>query len=926
MLFNYLLLDPIWWIVPWILQAIGYSGILRKLELPRWQAVIPVLAERAITQVMYPRMRTFYRPFILSAIFLIGAAYLGPSNGTGLIYRVIAFVIYGIFLIRLYRRLCHSFGKGHLFTILTILLPPVFLLILGRGSAEYINPPKARPMPVRSKASRNLRRAGLVAISAAEVLVIAGAVGLYTVRTLPPRLLVRTILQDNWKQSEGIEATGDIVTRDETMGADAAAIADLPVSREHFYPDHSQDESVVVMEYIIGSNLEDRTGLASFNIRQMQDATKQGDGLTFVVQAGGSGRWFTSGVKDNSYGRYSIRDGKIEKALDLSDDTEMSRPEPLADFISWTHENYPADRYMLVLWDHGGGLSSGYGQDMINVRRDNTYGTMLVSEFVDVLKTADVKFDLIGFDACLMQDIEICSALEPYADYYLASEEVESGFGWYYTCGFGQLAQNPGMSTEDFGTAMVASFDPYNTALSTDGQTPDTGSTLALVDLTLARPAYQQLAAFFRDARTAVRDDSGSYADISLSAMNAYTFYSQEQIDLIHFLTLLDQLDYKNEICSQQELDDLIRAVRACVICRNGNSAEGINGMAVTFPYQAIGSYTDVNHELKELSFRSQRSLYDDFFSIMAYQNKKNLEAMPDDGGLLSRLLQPTDYTKASWYVKGFEDYDTQKTFVDIPLTEEENGFRIGLPEKTWKIIADCQTIVYQRTEEGLRYLGSDRLGDYDANGHPMVAMDDTWVHLNGNLISYEGQSARETDDGIVYLGTTRARLNNDQEIILYIEWDPVLIAEEDESEPAAEEQPEEQPSEKSAEGSAEASAEEEPAEEPEAPAADLTEVPVTGHITGYDYADNESAYTEKGTHALQAGDQIEILFDYYDDEGIFIETRGSGKKIRVTKMERLKVTDDPLPECDILFGGLLKDVYQRDLLTEMIEAHIDAL
>jgi hypothetical protein len=43
----------------------------------------------------------------------------------------------------------------------------------------------------------------------------------------------------------------------------------------------------------------------------MIEATKQGDGLKFVLEIGGAKRWFTKGVEDESYGRYVIENGKI---------------------------------------------------------------------------------------------------------------------------------------------------------------------------------------------------------------------------------------------------------------------------------------------------------------------------------------------------------------------------------------------------------------------------------------------------------------------------------------------------------------------------------------------------------------------------------------------------------------------------------------
>ena len=78
------------------------------------------------------------------------------------------------------------------------------------------------------------------------------------------------------KELSSVTDTDEIVGRDVTLGADYQTIVEKQRTRDYFFPDHSQDKKVVVMEYIIGANLEDARGLASVNIAQMKDATAVG--------------------------------------------------------------------------------------------------------------------------------------------------------------------------------------------------------------------------------------------------------------------------------------------------------------------------------------------------------------------------------------------------------------------------------------------------------------------------------------------------------------------------------------------------------------------------------------------------------------------------------------------------------------------------
>ncbi len=893
----YFFKDPSSWILPWILQVISYFVLLRKLNLKRWTALVPFLAEREFSKMTFRKLRSFYRPFVVSAILALGALYLGPGADMGRVFMWAASLIYGIFLIRLYWKLAKCMGKGVIFRFCTILCPVLFLFILGVGRSQY-HPLPLRPLKQYSRRARHLHRAALVLVSAAEILVIVCGVGFLCVRENPPVPLVNSIIKDTYDSTKDITGTGDVISREDAMGKAAASVADMKPSRAKFFPDHSNDRSVVVLAYVVGSNLEGRAGLASVNIRQMIDASRQGENLTFVMEAGGSKRWFTKGIENASVGRYEIREGKVNKVKDLPPDTCMSEQKSLKEFISWAKKKYPADRYMLVLWDHGGGVPYGYGQDDLNPREakdgDPGTGTMLASEVAAAIAKAGLKFDIIGYDACLMQDIEIASSLEPYADYYLASEETEGGTGWFYTSAFGKLAQDPGMSSEEFGREMIACYDPYNRITMGDGK-PVPASTLSFVDLTLAKPACRKLGDMLASVETAVREDPDAFADVAGAAASAYSFSDNMQIDLIDFLKILDKMDYGEQICSHQEKKDLRRALQASVLYRNGDAAKGVNGLSVAFPYKAIGMYGDTSRQLKALSMNKEKDALDVIFSIMAAQQQKDKEKkekeFQEDPSLqgFSEMWSYGDYTNEDWYIKGFEDYSEARAFVDIPLIETPEGYRIDLPQKAWKLVADCRTVLYQKVEgdaggAASRYLGADYIGGDDADGHPMVSMDGSWVHIEGQPVCYEADPVKETDEGDVYTGKVKARLNGRRTITLIIEWDPVK-----------EDQTGDQ------------------------------ETPTQGRVIGYE-SDSilDTLLNMKGERQFRPGDTIQFLYDYYDKEGNLVETRADGKKIRVSKQERITVTDQPLEDGNISFGGVLTDVYQRVMTTEMIDVSAD--
>lgn len=866
----------------WIMHMIAYYGILSKMGLKKRYALIPFAAEKKIGDTMFETRYAFRHPFLFMLLFFLAALYFRPFAARvspsqrvyGYLFLILGFLNYYGYLTRLYWRLGKSFGKGALFRIAMILFPAPFLLQLGLIKKNaFLHGTPIRLGVLRPKAwFRYLMRFASILFFLAEAAVVILAVGFLILRVKLPAPIVEYLQYDTYENTKNITGDGTEVLREENMQGNYAQFASVTPSRQKFFPDHAGSESVVVMEYVIGSDLEYKIGAASTNLKQFADATKQGSGLKFVMECGGSYRWFTNGIDKNSVGRYVMENGKLNKVMDMDSYTTMSSGAELLDFINWAKENYPADRYMLVLWDHGGGLSSGYGKDDLNKRKDGP-GTIMVDEIVSAVKDSGVKFDMIGFDACLMQNIEIAKLLEPYADYYLASEESEPAGGWFYSSAFGMLAKDPTVSTEDFAREVIGTYDQYNKQMMSGKE--DNTYTLSLVDLTYVNPAYEKLEELFRKQEEAILASESNYVDISLAANNSYTFMNNEQLDLVHYLQNLKLSDYDDTVMSDSELNELITYAEACVAARNRRSADGINGLAFTFPYRSIMSYDSCWKQFKNNSLAEEEKFYTDFFSIMAVSNK---DSHTEGGSFIEELIGLADFTDEEWYKPGFEDYVTTPPIIEIPIHENGKGFSLELSDSVWAIISDERQFYYQETEEGLRYLGSDYAGMTDENGHLMITTDGTWISIDGHPVFYEPTGLRTDKNGDVYTGYTKAVLNGKTEVILYIEWAP----------------------------------------------SDDENAPSEGYIIGYDEADNENAFMEKGHNDLEAGETLDFLFDYYDEEGNSLGSKTAFATYRVSDPGNVRVTDGPLGKCTLHHGVVLTDVYQRKFQSAMVVTEIE--
>ena len=182
-----------------------------------------------------------------------------------------------------------------------------------------------------------------------------------------------------------------------------------------------------IMLYLCGSNLETQEGLASANIDELLKARIPAD-ANVIIQTGGSKRWHGHGISNKKLQRYEVRDHKLQLVEEL-DSASMGSASTFCDFLKWGLKNYPAERNMLVLWDHGGKSAEAICFD----ERYDLDG-LDRAELKEALDEVDLpaKFDYVVFDACFMSALEDAALLSDYADYLIASQEVIPSYGLDY--------------------------------------------------------------------------------------------------------------------------------------------------------------------------------------------------------------------------------------------------------------------------------------------------------------------------------------------------------------------------------------------------------------------------------------------------------------------------------------------------------------
>jgi len=260
-------------------------------------------------------------------------------------------------------------------------------------------------------------------------------------------------------------------------------------------------------------------------------------------------------------------------------------PAALLDFVTWATTTYPAEKYALVLWNHGAGWKD---DDIYHIAAENgisekvtrgqvrslTHGKLSRSlfrptmektiveaigqerailfddssaDFLDNIEMRNVlieivqrlgrPLDLLGFDACLMSMLEIHYQVRDLCHVVVGSQETEPGDGWPYDFVTKRLVENPDMNSTLLSQGIVADYvDFYRTAFPHLPVTQSAVSTKKLHELASAVSALGQ-------ACQAAVSDYRSVGILFGALRAAESFTDPDYIDLMHFCQLLNETD-----------------------------------------------------------------------------------------------------------------------------------------------------------------------------------------------------------------------------------------------------------------------------------------------------------------------------------------------------------------------------------------------
>ena len=340
-------------------------------------------------------------------------------------------------------------------------------------------------------------------------------------------------------------------------------------------------ETTTLLVYMCGTDLQED---ACYDMVEMAEADA-GDDVNIVVLAGGAKEWSIEDLKAGSRTLAVIRDDDFEKLEDWGK-ASMGSKDSLVQFLTYGMTEYPADRYIVVLWDHGAGSEGGVCFD--ETANDDGLTVVEINEALNSLEEAlpDCHINIFGCDACMMATYEMAAMLSHHnIDYYVASEELEPGTGWCYTPWLETLRDDPSISDIDLCGSIIESF--MDAGLEND---PNDYLTLSAVDLSQAGALEQCMEKFA--AVMCDQIENGNLSAVRRGRSRMYTFGSfddgsWDMVDLGAVLDAYAQFDPDTATEAKRLLS------KAVVLSKQTDNLDTCSGLSVLIPQDTTESFDE---------------------------------------------------------------------------------------------------------------------------------------------------------------------------------------------------------------------------------------------------------------------------------------------------------------------------------------------
>ncbi|RPH73646.1 hypothetical protein EHM76_05050, partial [bacterium] len=337
--------------------------------------------------------------------------------------------------------------------------------------------------------------------------------------------------------------------------------------------------------YMIGSDLELRQYSATKDIREMMNVGSNKD-VNVIIETGGSKSSVTDGerfIDFTTVQRHKIMKHHHQTIQDLGREN-MATSNTLSDFLTWGVSEFPAKKYVAILWDHGSGIK-GFGADS-NFNGDILTPEELSKAFEITKDSSHTNFEIIGFGACLMASIEVADTVKSFGNYMVASQELIPPGGWDYSTFLASLAKDPNQDGLELGQNIADSFQEYyRTNAQELGYDVYLVTTISIINLHKVSDMVDTIKALAAYLNHSISDvDSAKGFSRLIESTDSYGKSSTDQSDLvdIHDLSFNVMRKYPD---SFEIVDRIHKILRDVVVYKvNGESKPNAHGLSIYLP------------------------------------------------------------------------------------------------------------------------------------------------------------------------------------------------------------------------------------------------------------------------------------------------------------------------------------------------------
>ena len=641
-------------------------------------------------------------------------------------------------------------------------------------------------------------------------------------------------------------------------------------------------DEMTILVYLCGTDLESRSKMATSDLQEMLNATLS-EKVNLVVYTGGCKQWQNNVISSRTNQIWQVKDDGLVCLDEDAGNASMVKPETLSEFIRYGAKKFPANRMALIFWDHGGGSVSGFGYD----EKYASSGSMNLAEIDDALTEGGVKFDFVGFDACLMATTETALMLSDHADYLIASEETEPGIGWYYTDWLTKLSKNTSMDTVSIGKEIIDDFVD-TCASKCRGQS----TTLSIVDLAEAEAVIPEaLSAFSEDTCDLIRNEA--YARVSNARSGSREFGSSsriDQVDLVHLAKNMGTAEGK-------ALADAIQG--AVKYNRTSSNMTNAYGLSIYFPLRkvsmvdtAVDTYEQIGMDEEYLRCIQAFASMEVSGQTVSGGTQSPLVSLSDMLGEASTPYGNTDLMSAllSGFLSGeFSSIDglsaANTGFLSGRVLDEEqtlayltensfdgsalqwvNGL-MTLEESQWELVQSLHANLFYDDGMGYIDMGMDNVFEFDDFGRLVAPEELTWIAVNDQPVAYYHESTFDDGEHYSILGRIPVLYNGDR---------AELVVEFSDADPY-------------------------------------------GSVIGVRrvYKDGETDTVAKTMDAVVDGDVIDFVCDYYSYEGEYLDSYMLGDQLVVNG--ELTISDVYVDEEFSRLTYLFTDIYNQQYWSEPV-------